>query len=163
MPAKPLSPEQIRDAERFKHAFKCWGVARKEIGEKATQEAAAAILDISQASFNDYGRGKIPLNIGILAKSLELLAFNPKFISPALYGEMEKLARLIGFAPGENFELDPVSPLVVNTNDNMSHDLRALQAAIQTTGILESHGAKIPGIPVSTKEMIQKNKKITSQ
>ena len=112
MPAKPLSQEQLEDSERFKSAYLLWKLTREGDEFKGTQEEAASLLEISQASFNQYCNGKIPLNLGILVKALATLGINPKYVSPTIYSQMVYIAELIGFVPEIQAPFTSQDPLV---------------------------------------------------
>lgn len=92
MPAKPLTPEQKRDAERLTQFFQAWQSARREAGEPWTQEIAAEALGMTQGALSQYLRGAIPLNFHALVAFARLIGTRPENISPALAQELRTLA-----------------------------------------------------------------------
>lgn len=84
MPAKPLTPEQEEDAARLSDVFAQWQIARKKLGAPNSQESIAAQLGIGQSAFNQYLKGRIPLNADILARISTALGVDPAQISPAI-------------------------------------------------------------------------------
>lgn len=81
MPAKPLSQEQIEDAQRLKDAFE----RQQWRGPRLTQEQLAHICGWkTQGTVYQYLSGKIPLNPKALAKFSKALEVTPEMISPTL-------------------------------------------------------------------------------
>lgn len=92
MPAKPLTPEQKRDAERLGVFFRAWQSARREAGEPWTQEVAAEAIGMTQGALSQYLRGAIPLNFHALVAFAHLIGTRPDNISPTLAQELRTLA-----------------------------------------------------------------------
>lgn len=85
MPAKPLTDEQRRDAERLRAQFRAWQSARKERGEPSTQdEVAESLFGFGQSALSQYINGKIPLNAEALHKFATVLGVQASNISPGI-------------------------------------------------------------------------------
>lgn len=112
MPAKPLNPEQIRDAERLRAKFKAWQAARKERGESSSQDSVAELFGFGQSALSQYLRGAIPLGIPALSNFARVLGCEPDEISPSLAAEARRLAGPLREAEGranENVDIDPTT------------------------------------------------------
>lgn len=84
MPAKPLSPEQIEDAKRLAALVNTYQAKLRDSGQPASQDDVAELFGFGQSAFNQYIRGKIPLNVNVLLRFSEVLQVDPMNISPAL-------------------------------------------------------------------------------
>lgn len=119
MPAKPLSPEQLADADRLKTLFLEWQEARKSKGESVSQEAVTALLDFNQSSISQYINGRIPLNLKVACKFAEMLGRPIEAFSRALADEAVRTAsRYVSLA---------LTPIVVATGG-------AMDLACETSG-----------------------------
>lgn len=94
MPAKPLTPSQLADAERLRRLFAVWQDERRAHGRPASQEAAASELGFGQSAFSQYLRGKIPLNGAALVKFAHLIGCSAEDISPAIAAELRNLGAM---------------------------------------------------------------------
>ncbi len=100
MPAQPLTPAQLADATRLKAFYEKWKASRRAVGERASQEVAAAILGFqSQSSVSQYMNGNIPLNVPALIKFSELFDCQPSDISGDLAKEIAKIAEATETVP----------------------------------------------------------------
>ncbi|MDR5881091.1 S24 family peptidase [Caballeronia sp. LZ032] len=88
MPAKPLTPSQLKDAKRLDQLFHRWQDQRAAAGLKKSQEVAAGELGIGQSGFSQYLKGKIPLNPDKLMAFSKLFDVRPEEISPQLTSEL---------------------------------------------------------------------------
>lgn len=84
MPAKPLTPDQQADVGRLAAAFESWKNREKAAGRPTSQEAAGALVGLKQSPFNQYLKGKIPLNPEMLIKFAEVFGVSPGDISPSI-------------------------------------------------------------------------------
>lgn len=84
MPAKPLTQEQLQDAERLHKAFLEFQEQMRARGQPLSQEAAAELLPFGQSAMNQYLKGKIPLNPEALLAFCALLDASPMDISPSI-------------------------------------------------------------------------------
>lgn len=88
MPAKPLTQEQLQDAERLKIAFN----RRKDSDASLTQEKLAFMCGWkTQGVVNQYLNGKIPLNLKALHKFALALNTPISEISPSLTSAVKEL------------------------------------------------------------------------
>lgn len=92
MPAKPLSPEQLEDAQRLKLAFATWQQEQKRLGRPHSQEAFATNLSFGQSALSQYLGGRIPLNADALADMAQQLGVDPATISPTVVAEFSASA-----------------------------------------------------------------------
>lgn len=85
---KPLSPEQLADAERLKEIYKervkesrdrkdVPVLTQTEVGERCGWESP-------QSTVSQYMSGAVPLNLGALLKLSAVLNFDPRKVSPQL-------------------------------------------------------------------------------
>jgi hypothetical protein len=88
VPSKPITPEQARDAQRLKTAFKAWQQQRKALGLPYSQDVITDGLGFGQSALSQYLNGHIPLNGDALHKICSLIGVNPGAISPRI-AEME--------------------------------------------------------------------------
>lgn len=96
MPAKDLSPEQLKDAERLKAAFKLWQAARRSRGEPSTQdEVAETLFGFGQSALSQYLNGTIPLNFVALTKFSKTLGVPAATLSPTLVAEAREKRRAL--------------------------------------------------------------------
>lgn len=93
MPAKPLTPSQLADAERLRKLFAIWQKANRGI-KPVSQEAVASELGFGQSALSQYLRGKIPLNGPVLMKFAELLDCELDEISPEVAAEVREFTAL---------------------------------------------------------------------
>jgi len=144
MPAKPLTPEQQKDATRLKQSFRLWQVKRRERHEPSSQEEVAERLGFGQSALNQYLNGKIPLNGEVLAKFSELLGVDPSDISPAIAAnEVERSQRWLPSGGDEQGRRtsDPAatllalllarSPVVIITPDYVGPDRRRVHKRVE--------------------------------
>lgn len=90
MPAKPLTTEQLQDANRLKLLFN----RRKEEDSSFTQEKLAFVCGWkTQGAINQYLNGKIPLNLRALQKFSDALNVTLYEISPSLASEVATLQK----------------------------------------------------------------------
>lgn len=86
------TPANVNEAERKARAEKLraiWETKRREWtarGEKLTQEAVAAQLDVTQSSISQYLLGRVPLNDRFLLQLAQLLRFDPRDVHPDIVG-----------------------------------------------------------------------------
>lgn len=101
MPALPLTPSQLKDAERLNALFKDWQARRRDQGLAGSQEAAAALLGFGQSALSQYLKGRIPLNVQALVKFASFLQCQPSDISADLAKTIQEIA---GVAEAEESE-----------------------------------------------------------
>lgn len=86
MPALPLNEIQLADAARLKHA---WNDYKRRTPGTSQEKVAAECGWKTQASFNQYLLGKIPLNLPALLKMCKAMGgINPADISPTLAAQL---------------------------------------------------------------------------
>lgn len=102
MPAQPLSPEQLAQAERLKALFKEWQTSRKEAGLPSSQESAAELLGFGQSALTQYLNGKIPLNVDAGVKFAELLGVSISKFSPSLSDRALRVAGAVGITDDDD-------------------------------------------------------------
>jgi SOS-response transcriptional repressor LexA len=86
---RTLSPHQLADAKRLKAAWKAYQDARREVGERPTQEWLAAETGLgTQGVIWQYLNGNIPLNLKALLKICKAIGSRPSDISPTLTESM---------------------------------------------------------------------------
>lgn len=86
MPALPLNETQLADAARLKRA---WDDYKKATPGASQEKTAAECGWKTQASFNQYLLGKIPLNLPALLKMCKAMGgINPAEISPTLSAQL---------------------------------------------------------------------------
>lgn len=119
MPAKPLSEEQKRDAQRLKSAFRMWQSARRERAEPFTQdEVAENLFGFGQSALSQYLNGTIPLNLATLAKFTQVLGVRPENISPGLAAEHHALSSVLAASNVDNLLLPGASDVTPALGDN---------------------------------------------
>jgi len=90
MPAKPLTAEQLADAQRLKDAYL---LAKRERG--LTQEALALACGYeTQSTVSQYVNGKIPLNIEAVAGLCSALQVDIASISPTLWERIQRIGAM---------------------------------------------------------------------
>lgn len=92
MPALPLTPSQLADAERFSNAYLKWRDAQKAAGLPSNQDHFASLFGMTQGAISQYKVGKIPLNVNFLVQACKILGCAPYDISPDLAEKIEKIA-----------------------------------------------------------------------
>ena len=102
MPAKPLDPRQLKDAQRLNAAFKHWQAQRRANGQGASQRYAAELMGFGQSALSQYLTGKIPLNGEALAKFARLFGVAPESISPEIVSEQRALSVTLGESEGRS-------------------------------------------------------------
>jgi transcriptional regulator with XRE-family HTH domain len=95
MPAKPLTAEQLADAQRLRDAYL---LAKRERG--LTQEALALACGYeTQSTVSQYVNGKIPLNIEAAAALCSALQVEIASVSPSLWERIQRIGAMAA-APG---------------------------------------------------------------
>lgn len=102
MPAKPLTQQQLNDAQRLKAAFRAWQARRAINHLPFSQDFCSEQLQFGQSAMNQYLNGKIPLNLAAATKFSRLIGVPIGHYSPALERELSQLVRgLPASAEGE--------------------------------------------------------------
>lgn len=92
MPTRPTTPEQKQDAERLSALLNAWLLeAHKKTGEKPTQEAIAAALQIGQSALSQRLRGKLAMSRDFAAAMAKMLGCRVADFSPRLDAEIKAL------------------------------------------------------------------------
>lgn len=92
MPAKPLSPQQKRDAEKLKTLFNAWRDANPgPDGRRLSQEVMATKFPFGQSALSQYLNGTIPLNKEVAVKFATVLGCNVDDFSLDLNKELAAL------------------------------------------------------------------------
>lgn len=95
MPAKPLTAEQLADANRLHTAFLAWQSRRTDQKLPATQMHAAQQLGFGQSALSQYLRGAIPLNMRVLGLFAKLFECDPADISPSIAEEIASIQQAV--------------------------------------------------------------------
>lgn len=101
MPAQPLSPEQLEDAQRLKQAFRVWQVQRRSSGLESSQDWAADQLGFGQSALSQYLNGKIPLNPDAATKLAQLFGISVQDFSPSIANGIETILGRVVVVPEE--------------------------------------------------------------
>jgi len=89
---RPLTPDELADAERLRAAWKAYQDARKLVGERPTQEWLAVETGLgTQGLIWQYLNGRIPLNLKALLKICAAIGARPADISPTLASGLPNL------------------------------------------------------------------------
>lgn len=89
---RPLSPDQLADAERLKAAWSDYQESRRVMGERPTQEWLASVTGLgTQGVVWQYLHGRIPLNLKALLAICSAIGARPSEISPSLTKELSDL------------------------------------------------------------------------
>jgi transcriptional regulator with XRE-family HTH domain len=94
MPAKPLTSEQLADANRLKAIFLQWQAGRKERDEPASQLDVVDMLGFNQSAMSQYLNGRIPLNVEAAAKFARMLGCSIADFSPSLAALAVEIGRV---------------------------------------------------------------------
>jgi SOS-response transcriptional repressor LexA len=113
MPANPLTPEQLADAERLKVLFGHWKQRRKDDGLPASQEAASEMLGFNQSAMSQYLNGRIPLNVEAATKFATLIGTPISEFSPSLASQA---ARYIAASSAPNHVGDSTIPYLARVS-----------------------------------------------
>lgn len=98
MPAKPLSKEQLEDADRLKKAHQ---LAKRQNPSLSQAQLAFDCGWNTQGAVSQYMTGKIPLNIEALVKLSRALGVKPEQISPKLSAELQFYSNSISADPSQ--------------------------------------------------------------
>ena len=94
MPAKPLTPDQLKDAARLHAIFLQRQKEAKKLNKKLSQEDLASVCGWkTQAAVSHYFKGKIPLNLYAAQKFAAALEVSIRDFSPSLAQVVEDMAR----------------------------------------------------------------------
>ena len=145
MPALPLNEAQLADAERLRRA---WNDYKKRTPGTSQEKVAAECGWKTQASFNQYLLGKIPLNLAALLKMCKAMGgINPSDISPALAAQLPPTLQTP--AAGDEVmpaTIDPAGPAEgyirlehLSAQPSMGHGavVDELEAVVQHLDVLE--------------------------
>lgn len=157
MPALPLTPSQLADAERFSNAYLKWRDAQKAAGKPSNQDHFASLFGMTQGAISQYKVGKIPLNVNFLVQACKILGCAPSDISPDLAEKIEKIADA---SDGVNDDHAPV-PLI-DAKASAGHGTIVFSADDTKTlmfrrDFLSKNGAKpddVIAFPVTGKSMV---------
>lgn len=100
MPAKPLTPEQMGDAQRLMAIFE-----EHKTKYGLTQAALADDLGYSvQSSVSQYLKGKIPLNMEAAVKFARRFECRVSAFSPSIQGEIDRISEFSSTSVGRNMK-----------------------------------------------------------
>lgn len=92
MPTRPTTPEQKEDAARLSKLFDAWLLASaQKTGQKLTQEAVAASLNIGQSALSQRLRGRMSMSRDFAASVAKLIGCKVADFSPRLASEIDSL------------------------------------------------------------------------
>lgn len=161
MPAKPLSADQLEDAQRLKKLFRAWQAARSARGEPFSQDWSSGELKFGQSAMNQYLNGKIPLNADAAIKFAGLIGAEVGDFSPTLAKEMSAMADRLGAATRQEQQEHTVkAPSAARAPREAPDEIRINQF---NTGGKMGHGVVLqdqPGVIrswVVSPEWVQKN------
>lgn len=121
MPAKELSAEQKRDAERLKSLFKSWQSASPD-GIPISQERACEQIGLSQSAISQYLNGRIPLNPKAAVKFAKAIGADVSAFSETIAREIKALStsagdQVLSEMPKALHQTRPVRPWPFETID----------------------------------------------
>jgi SOS-response transcriptional repressor LexA len=92
MPAKPLTPDQLRETARLRSVFLAWQGRRKDEGLPYTQAWVGEALGLGQSSLSQYLAGRIPLNADAAVKFASVLGVPVEEFSPSAHAYIQSLS-----------------------------------------------------------------------
>lgn len=128
MPAKPLTEDQMRDAQRLRQAYELWKSSRAESGLSTAQDQVAELFGMGQSALSQYLNGKIPLNAEALQRFCSVLGVRAANISPTVVAHQRQLLTQLEADPSGG----PEQPL----NATPAADPQKIEAAPGGTAVL---------------------------
>lgn len=132
MPALPLSPEQLEDAQRLRNIWELFKRAQPNMTQDLLAEACGWK---TQGSVSQYMHGRIPLNLPAILKFARALGVDPEDISPTLALQLQvnhkkrtyEAAKLVEASRATDASGPPIAPArVLTTPAQTLFDLRRL-------------------------------------